>query len=69
MGGHAENDQVVPPEQATSYVAAARAAGAPAELVSVPGDHFTLIDPRAPSFPTIRKLIVSATGNGSTEPR
>jgi acetyl esterase/lipase len=54
---HAENDTVVPAEQATSYVERARAAGGQAELVNVPGDHFTLIDPRAPSFPTIRKLL------------
>ena len=56
----AEDDQVVPPDQATSYVDRAQAAGAPAELVSVPGDHYTLIDPEAPSFPTIRELITEA---------
>ena len=57
---HAEDDAVVPAEQATSYVAKARAAGGQVELVNVPGDHFTLIDPRAPSFPTIKKLIAAA---------
>ena len=65
----AEHDQVVPPEQATSYVAAARAVGATAQLVSVPGDHFTVIDPRAPSFPTIRRLIDSTAGGEQAEPR
>jgi acetyl esterase/lipase len=59
---HAERDDVVPGEQATSYVAHARAAGARAKLVTVPGDHFTVIDPRAPSFPTIRRLIDRARG-------
>jgi acetyl esterase/lipase len=59
---HAEHDDVVPSEQATSYVARARAAGGRAELVTVPGDHFTVIDPRAPSFPTIRRLIHQARG-------
>jgi acetyl esterase/lipase len=54
---HAEADQVVPGVQATSYVAHALAAGGHAEEVTVPGDHFTLIDPRAPSWPTIRKLL------------
>jgi acetyl esterase/lipase len=54
---HAEDDTVVPAEQATSYVSHAVAAGGQAELVNVPGDHFTLIDTRAPSFPTIRKLV------------
>ena len=57
---HAEDDQVVPLVQATSYVAHARAAGAGAETVTVPGDHFSLIDPQAPSFPTIRKLVTRA---------
>ncbi|WP_036225245.1 S9 family peptidase [Marmoricola sp. URHB0036] len=57
---HAADDQVVPLVQATSYVARARAAGARAETVSVPGDHFTLIDPQAPSFPTIQKLVTRA---------
>ena len=50
--------QVVPLAQATSYVARGpgrRRHGA--RLVTVPGDHFTLIDPQAPSFPTIRKLV------------
>ena len=57
---HAADDQVVPLVQATSYVAHARAAGAGAETVTVPGDHFSLIDPQAPSFPTIRKLVTRA---------
>jgi acetyl esterase/lipase len=54
---HAESDEVVPPEQGTSYVAHATAAGGRARVVNVPGDHFTLIDPRASSWPTIRKLV------------
>ncbi len=53
----ARDDQVVPGEQSTSYVARARGAGAVAERVVVPGDHFTLIDPGASSFPTIEKLV------------
>jgi acetyl esterase/lipase len=59
---HAEADLVVPAEQATSYVDHATAAGGRARVVTVPGDHFTLIDPRAPSWPTIRKLIGTAGG-------
>jgi fermentation-respiration switch protein FrsA (DUF1100 family) len=54
---HAEDDDVVPAEQGTSYAGRARAAGGRVEQVTVPGDHFTLIDPRAASFPTIRELI------------
>lgn len=42
---HASGDRVVPIEQSRTYVAAARAAGASAELVEVAGDHFTVIDP------------------------
>jgi acetyl esterase/lipase len=57
---HAEADLVVPRVQATSYVARATAAGGHATVVTVPGDHFTLIDPRAPSWPTIRKLVDGA---------
>jgi acetyl esterase/lipase len=57
---HGADDQVVPLVQATSYVARARAAGAHAETVTVPGDHFSLIDPHAPSFPTIKELVARA---------
>ncbi len=59
---HAEDDAVVPLEQASSYVSKARAAGATAELVRVPGDHFTVIDPRAESFETIQGLVTDAAG-------
>ncbi len=41
---HGTSDTIVPPSQSEEYVAAARAAGASAELVAVDGDHFTLID-------------------------
>jgi acetyl esterase/lipase len=54
---HAEEDQVVPAEQSTSYVAGATAVGAVAERVTVPGDHFGLIDPGAASFRAIRKRL------------
>jgi acetyl esterase/lipase len=57
---HAKDDTVIPADQATSYVDRAVAASGRAELVTVPGDHFTLIDPTASSFPTIRKLIARA---------
>jgi acetyl esterase/lipase len=58
---HAADDQTVPPEQSASYVASARAAHAVVERVVVPGDHFAIIDPGAPSFPTIRQLLTAAT--------
>jgi acetyl esterase/lipase len=42
---HGRHDAVVPIGQSTTYVDAARKAGATAELVSVVGDHYVLIDP------------------------
>lgn len=47
---HAEADRQVPYSQSADYVAAATAAGAEAELVTVPGDHFTLIDVTSPAW-------------------
>jgi acetyl esterase/lipase len=59
---HAADDQVVAPEQSTRYVARDRAAGGTAEAVTVPGDHFTLIDPASNAFPTIHELVAEAAG-------
>jgi acetyl esterase/lipase len=42
---HGRQDDVVPLVQSESYVEAARAAGARAELLVVDGDHFTVVDP------------------------
>jgi acetyl esterase/lipase len=42
---HGDADDNVPISQSRSYVAAATAAGATAELVRVEGDHFVVIDP------------------------
>ena len=47
---HARADDNVPYSQSVTYVEAARQAGAPAELVTVPGDHFTVIDPAAEAW-------------------
>lgn len=41
---HARDDDTVPFSQSGEYVAAATAAGARAELVEVPGDHYVVID-------------------------
>ncbi|WP_230486943.1 alpha/beta hydrolase [Nocardioides anomalus] len=41
---HGTADEIVPISQSQSYVAAATAAGAQAELVEVAGDHFVVID-------------------------
>ncbi len=56
---HAESDGVVPVEQSSGYVAAATAAGGKATFVTVPGDHTTIIDPGADSFPDVRRLVVA----------
>jgi acetyl esterase/lipase len=42
---HGRADDVVPVSQSRSYIAAATAAGASAELTEVEGDHFVVIDP------------------------
>ena len=59
---HAEEDQVVPLEQSTSYVDRATAARGRATLVTVPGDHFTIIDTGADSFPELEKVLAAAAG-------
>ena len=43
-------DTTVPKAQSTAYVAAARKAGGTASFLPVPGDHFTLIEPKGRSW-------------------
>jgi acetyl esterase/lipase len=50
---HSRADENVPFSQSTAYVAAARAAGATADLVEVGGDHFTVIDPTSSAWLTV----------------
>ncbi len=50
---HAHADGNVPYAQSTAYVAAATKAGARATLATVPGDHFTLIDPSSPDWTVV----------------
>ena len=47
---HGSDDDTVPISQSRSYVGAATAAGATAELVEVAGDHFTVIDVGSPAW-------------------
>ena len=54
---HARDDQVVPRDQSTAYVAADRAAGGSARLQIVPGDHLALIDPLSPAWQQTVTLI------------
>jgi acetyl esterase/lipase len=42
---HGGSDDTVPPEQSEAYVAAATRVGDPVELVVLPGDHMSVIDP------------------------
>ncbi len=57
-------DEVIPLDQGHRYVAADTAAGGEADYVSVPGDHFALIDPAQPAFTTIRGLVARTVGEG-----
>ena len=54
---HGRDDTVVPPSQSADYVAKARAAGADADLVEVDGDHFVVIDPGSPAWPTTLEIL------------
>jgi acetyl esterase/lipase len=54
---HARADDAVPITQSEAYVAAARRAGAAAVLHEVPGDHFTLIDPRHETWVLVRSSL------------
>ncbi len=57
---HGTKDTTVPPSQAENYVAAATAAGAVAELVPVPGDHFAVITPGTEAWERIVGLLGQA---------
>lgn len=54
---HATGDSTVPIEQSETYVRAATAAGATAELIRVPGNHFSLIDPDSEAFNRCREVL------------
>lgn len=54
---HSTEDDTVPMSQSESYAVAAKAAGSPVQLLRVPGDHFALIDPKAPAYRKCRELV------------
>lgn len=54
---HGKKDTTVPLSQSEGYVAAATAAGATAELVVVPGDHFAVIRPGSKAWDRIVELL------------
>ncbi|GAB3653161.1 hypothetical protein GCM10027596_03210 [Nocardioides korecus] len=57
IGVQADDERVIPTAQAADYVRAATRARGRAEAVTVPGDHFTLIDPRAAAWGRIQALV------------
>ena len=59
---HGVDDDIVPVDQSRGYVAAARAAGATAELTEVPGDHFVVIDSGSPVWRT-QLAVLDALGS------
>ncbi|MHA7282571.1 alpha/beta hydrolase [Arthrobacter sp. TMS2-4] len=61
---HGTEDTTVPPSQSEAYVAAATAAGATAELVTVPGDHFAVITPGSEAWEAVLDRLAEATGPG-----
>lgn len=65
---HGTEDTTVPPSQAENYVAAATAAGAAAELVLVPGDHFDVITPGTEAWERIVGLLDAAAGAADPGP-
>jgi len=54
---HSRSDAHVPFDLSAGYVAAARAAGDPAELHEATGDHFAVIDPAQPAYRACRDLL------------
>jgi acetyl esterase/lipase len=59
---HGEEDSNVPLSQSESYVAAAAAAGADAELVLIPGDHFAMITPGTSAWEAVVAAVEKAAG-------
>ncbi|WP_294568726.1 S9 family peptidase [uncultured Arthrobacter sp.] len=59
---HGEEDTTVPLSQAESYVAAATQAGAAAELLVIPGDHFAMITPGTEAW----ERVVAAVDKAAT---
>jgi acetyl esterase/lipase len=57
---HGTDDETVPLSQSQGYVDRARAAGAAAHLVDLPGDdHMTLVEPSSAAWRTTRELLDS----------
>jgi hypothetical protein len=53
-------DEQVPVTLSRSYVTVARAAGCPARLIELPEcEHFGVIDPESPAWPTVIEALSS----------
>lgn len=59
---HAAEDDDVPLALSATYAEVSQAAPAPAQLVTVPGDHFALIDPADAAYLQCRKLLRELLG-------
>lgn len=59
---HARADENVPYSHSVEYVAAARRAGADAQLATVPGDHFTVIDPTSQAWQVVTSALPRLLG-------
>ena len=59
---HTTEDDTVPMSQSEAYAAAAKAGGAPVQLLKVPGDHFALIEPKAAAYRKCRELVQQLLG-------
>ena len=59
---HSRDDQVVPYNQSEDYVHAASSAGESASLITVTGDHFTLIDPTSAAWLTVVERLPALLG-------
>ena len=59
---HGTDDSTVPLSQSRAYVDATRAAGDDARLVTVPGDHFALIDPSTPAWRRTVQVLAGLAG-------
>lgn len=59
---HGAQDTTVPASQSSSYVRAGSALHMKTRLISVPGDHYALIDPKTPAYRTCRDLVRSLLG-------
>ncbi len=59
---HAQAGDRVPFAQSVTYVAATRAAGQDARLTEVDGDHFSVADTSAPTWPVVIKELEELLG-------